>query len=822
MKFLGKVSIEPEERAVLLVLSLCLLAPFLWPALAGGEIIGNIRGDSSEYWYFVYQFGADCWKQGSPPLWNPYVEFGYSFVGEGQGGAFYPFTVLFMLFEYGRALSLYLGLHFLMGGLFYYAYLRRLDLGSVPSGLASFVLCYSSLYLARFHAGHFSIVPGISWGIGLLFCWETYFRTRRPEWLLVLSLIYGLFILSGYPYLVLIFSIFLILYAGLSILCGDEPGDGLPSRLRMGGKDLALLALVLSLGIGISMISLLPSYVNAGLSYRQKISYDFASTFSFPPENLLTLISPWFFGESLKGYAGDPTVVPYFGRNSLWENWFYMGIAPLLAVLVGLVKAPPKTRTPLLLCLGFFFSLMLGKHTPLHRFFFDHAPLVNYFRGPSRYMVVVFFCLTTFAAYGFEAWLGGREKVREYDRSRILIGVCFLCSVIGIATFLNLSFHNSAGEIEGSWAQFLKWIDAQGESGAILSNVNSEIYLRATWRNAQSGLWRALLLALLSTGLYLGGRRLTSKTALPVLLFLLIAVDLGPVFSTYLLSYPADALNRAVATLPHQLSEQDGLPKRVAQLVRFQNLGMVKKYSNVGGYLGNAYARYNQYVNRATGIAKEDALSQIVDLREISPQFATAGVEYWLFAGNEIPDNAPGVVARNSDYALLTPNDSSPRVYLGADPRSVDNPEQALEIVLSDGQRIIDAPVLEGLKEVPPSHPLESVESITVTGFTVNSVDLKVQAARPRVVVLTEMTDPGWKARVNGEETTVYVANYLFRAVVVPPGESVVKFWFEPESYRWGKGITFASLLLWAIVCLGLRVLRPVAPPNPPAGGSLL
>ena len=70
---------------------------------------------------------------------------------------------------------------------------------------------------------------------------------------------------------------------------------------------------------------------------------------------------------------------------------------------------------------------------------------------------------------------------------------------------------------------------------------------------------------------------------------------------------------------------------------------------------------------------------------------------------------------------------------------------------------------------------------------------------------------PGWEASVNDEEVEIFRANFLFRAVRVPVGRSVVDFRYQPRSHDLGK---LASLLGLALI-QGLWVvstkLRPRA-----------
>jgi uncharacterized membrane protein YfhO len=70
-----------------------------------------------------------------------------------------------------------------------------------------------------------------------------------------------------------------------------------------------------------------------------------------------------------------------------------------------------------------------------------------------------------------------------------------------------------------------------------------------------------------------------------------------------------------------------------------------------------------------------------------------------------------------------------------------------------------------------------------------------------RVLVLSEMYFPGWRAFIDGAEAPIYCANYLFRAVQVPRGHHEVAFVYRPMSAVVGAVLSILSVLLalWTI-----------------------
>lgn len=55
-------------------------------------------------------------------------------------------------------------------------------------------------------------------------------------------------------------------------------------------------------------------------------------------------------------------------------------------------------------------------------------------------------------------------------------------------------------------------------------------------------------------------------------------------------------------------------------------------------------------------------------------------------------------------------------------------------------------------------------------------VTIKTQTKNPRYLVYSESNLPYWEARIDGKTSPIYMANYTYLAVMVPPGEHLVEF----------------------------------------------
>ena len=79
-----------------------------------------------------------------------------------------------------------------------------------------------------------------------------------------------------------------------------------------------------------------------------------------------------------------------------------------------------------------------------------------------------------------------------------------------------------------------------------------------------------------------------------------------------------------------------------------------------------------------------------------------------------------------------------------------------------------------------------------------NYLNINVYSEKEGYLILSDTFYPGWECRINGKKTQITKANYSMRSVVVPAGNSVVEFEFNPITFRIGMIITFISSMVTA------------------------
>ncbi|MGE3268354.1 MAG: hypothetical protein AB7P40_06380 [Chloroflexota bacterium] len=120
------------------------------------------------------------------------------------------------------------------------------------------------------------------------------------------------------------------------------------------------------------------------------------------------------------------------------------------------------------------------------------------------------------------------------------------------------------------------------------------------------------------------------------------------------------------------------------------------------------------------------------------------------------------------------------------------------QVILEEGP--FDALPLVRPRLGQPLDPHAMPRAATVTDLSTKHVQIQTPDGPGGFLVLTDLYHRGWRARIDGQPTPVYLANFLFRAVYLPPGPHVVEFAFDPLSLRIGIAVSAATLLFALVV----------------------
>jgi hypothetical protein len=223
-------------------------------------------------------------------------------------------------------------------------------------------------------------------------------RDGRWRWSILLGIAFATVILAGAPEAMLDEAFMVIAYAAISA------GFDRARWLRVLSRGAAGAALALSL----AAIQWLPGL--EAIRASQRGTGVFAAAGSYPTPFSILYLVPYINGGY--GHMGE---VSFFSQYNLPEVGVYLGVLPLVAVLVLLhprfpCRIPPRDRLTWYLVGLFGYLLALGSNTPLEHLF-NSLPLYGHQRLQSRNMIAV----ATAACVLFAGWIDRTERPRRAD-----------------------------------------------------------------------------------------------------------------------------------------------------------------------------------------------------------------------------------------------------------------------------------------------------------------------------------------------------------------------------------------------------------------------
>jgi hypothetical protein len=103
-----------------------------------------------------------------------------------------------------------------------------------------------------------------------------------------------------------------------------------------------------------------------------------------------------------------------------------------------------------------------------------------------------------------------------------------------------------------------------------------------------------------------------------------------------------------------------------------------------------------------------------------------------------------------------------------------------------------------------PSGP--SRASISAVRYGQRDLSLTISTERRAVLTVSDAFFPGWRARIDGRETPVFRANYVFRGVIVPPGSHRVEMSYWPR--EWTVAMILEVIGLVSLAVAGVIAFR--------------
>jgi hypothetical protein len=413
-----------RDAGAVLLLALVTLGAF-WETVAHGQVA--TENDTRIFYYPLFVRLGEAIKAGQLPLWSSQLFGGYPIFADGEAGTLYPLHLLSLLVLPIETAFIWMRpVRFFQAAVFTYLFCRSIGLGRFGAVVGALCFAFGGFAFAQMH--HANISTSAVWLPLALAFGELAVRSpgrRRWAFAILAGVAFGMQGLIVHVQVLLMSALAFTAFVGFRVMAGPF-GAGQVERAgerrlrllggrRLGGAVLAVERLGVAAaivgvagltGCALAAVQLLPLYELGTFSFRgEGVDYAFASQYSLPPVQLLSLVLPDFF--VVNGQ--------YWGLWSRWEVFAYVGIAPLLLAVIGVVVGRHRLVV-FFLGMGLFsLAVSLGEYSPggVHRLL-TGLPGFSVLRAPGRFLFLFTLCVSMLAAMGGDAL---RRELRPARRS---------------------------------------------------------------------------------------------------------------------------------------------------------------------------------------------------------------------------------------------------------------------------------------------------------------------------------------------------------------------------------------------------------------------
>jgi hypothetical protein len=562
-------------------------------------------------------------------------------------------------------------------------------------------------------------------------------------------------------------------------------GIRLPRSLAIRRLGIALVSVVVGLAIGAVQYLPVREYVKWSPRAGGLGDYQAATSYAWPPEELLNAYLPQFSG----------MLDHYWGRNGIHLHSDYIGVVVLIlagAAFIGL-RDDPRRKQILFWSFALLISVLwsLGSATPFYHIPYAIVPGTKFFRAPATIFFVGTLALALLSATGVERVLTMRLS-RKY----------MLGWLIGGGIIAVLASVGALSSIAETFADPRLADRVQANSAALFL-----------------GAWRSFAFVGLVFALwYAWNQGKISPRAAAWGLVLVTAVDLWSIERAYWMFMPPAKVTYASDAIIETL-KKDPQPGRVLTLQLRDSPGrdvfltgdglMTYGQRLVWGYHGNQIGRYVEL----TGYPDPRRLFSGNVFALTNTQYLLTNVPELPFIPNITMVKGPVVNATGDTTFLFRVNTSNPYAWLT--PIAVKAPdEQVLSTVLDQRFDVRRAALFDTSAQITAAQGVQSLPAplsvtTTVQHYEPGKVQIALSAPAPASssLIVSENFYPGWIATADGRPARIGRADYSLIGVELPQGARNIQLQFTSPAYQRGKMITWIAIVL-GFLMLGAGLWR--------------
>ncbi|MCX6300992.1 MAG: YfhO family protein [Bacteroidia bacterium] len=694
---------------------------------------------------------------------------------------------------------------------------------AIPGSIAFAFCSYNFIIVA---AGHYTKAYAIAYVAPMLAGIILAMRKNRLAGAALAGICLAFELISNHLQVTYYALIIVIIY-GISELVFAIKDRKIPDLMKSLG--VLIIAVILAAGTNFTLLNTTKEYTKYTTRGGSNLSKDentlgldkaYATGWSIGINETLTLLIPGFMGggsgihfdretdtyKTLQKYNATQlaSVFSKYRGDQPSTSSVYAGAIVIFLFVLGLFLVEGREKWWLLAATVLSILLSWGRNfMPLTDLFLDYFPGYNKFRAVSTILVISGFTIPLMAALALRNVFQNTIEKKKFNRSLIwsagITGaVCLLFTVLP--------------RIGGS---FISPVDNDIFTQLrITPDIQSTLESALTFdrqKMLQDDAFRSLIFIVLAAILLFTyyNKKIGMKLAAGILAVLFLA-DMWPVSKRFLNNdnferitsktepYPMTAADKAIL--------QDKSPEyRVLNLTvsPFNDASTSNYHKSIGGYHGAKLQIYSELIEYSLTGEINNFISAYQN--NTDPEKLPATLEASMSNANSLNMLNTKYIIVHPDAIPFTNRNALGNAWFVGTVRFAENADEEISLLSSfnpSQEALIDKRFKEYLSK--ENYQSDPSARITLTSYKPNELKYSYSSASDALAVFSEIYYPaGWKSYIDGKEVPHFKADYVLRGLEVPAGDHEVIFRFEPESYRTGTRISFASSLLLILLCAG-------------------
>lgn len=687
-------------------------------------------------------------KNLSLPLWNPYSFSGYPLLANFQSGSFFPINIL--LFIPGAdGWQAFIFMQIPLSLIAMYVFLSKLSVSKLPAIFGAICYSMSGFAIGWLEWGNIGYIFGLlPLSLYFIVCLTQKKSLKNSIFLFLSVWMLGL---AGHLQLELYSLCVIFSFIAFKFLSDKK------------SKQTLYIAAICVLAIFSTSFQLIPTLEFINNSYRTiDIGYTGQADWFIPYRHLISLIAPDFFG--------SPARLNYWGVWNHLEFNLSISVAGIIFAFFGLKLKKISIYFTLVLILALIFAT---KNPISELIYTKNVPFLSSAQ-PSRLIFVISFCLSVLSALGLDVFY----KLKISSRKIIAISIIVILTFVIIYLLTVMNF------------QIFSPIDVVKNQPTALRNLILPTLLATA---------TVILLFLSITKIIPRKISLLVFIAITTLELLYAANKFLPVSNDQMF-YPQTKTTKFI-THDNSIFRISTTDDRIFP----PNISAMYGIQSVDGYDPLYPKNYAELIAMIEmGNENPIKFNRIVRPKNINSNlFSLLNVKYVLGFENEINKQKP-VFQEGSTNTFINSN-FLPRVFTVSETIHADNTVQSRQKMLNvNFDPKSQAVVIGGVDKKFTQAAVQPFSPI-ISYYSANKLIIETENNEESFLVLLDNFFPGWKAKVNGQKTTIFQTDHSFRGVYLPSGKNEIIFEYRPSSFYAGIIVSLFSLLILTVLVIKFR-----------------